>query len=334
MNEPNPTKIEISHRTIIFTLIVLVLSYLTYLIADVLVLFFVSFMVSVAIHPLVLKLKSSKVPEGIAIGVVYTIIMLFLIAIIAGIVPPLITETSKLISQIPIPENLATDLKNINLNLQDINTIASQLNSIPKVLGVFGSAFTFMTLVVTIGVMSFYLLKERKNLHKNIMWIFGGNRTEKQSEAFVDRIEKQIGGWVRGEFFLMLAVGLLTYIGLELLNVGYAVPLAIIAGLLEILPNIGPTIAAIPAIAIAFITFQSATMPLAVTALYILIQQLENSFIVPFVMKKAIGINPIATIMLILIGFKLGGVGGAALAIPLFLTIKVVIQEYLKIKKI
>jgi predicted PurR-regulated permease PerM len=250
---------------------------------------------------------------------------------IAAVVPPMVTETAKLINQIPIPPALAENINNYHLDTATLNTLAGQLDSIPKVLGMIGSTVGFFAVLIIMIVMSFYLLKERPRLHKNLIWLFGRTQTERQAELFVDRIEHQIGGWVRGEFALMLIVGLLTYLGLLLLNVSYALPLAIMAGLLEILPSIGPTLSAIPAVIIAFLT-TSPTMAVAVLALYVLVQQLENSLIVPIVMKRAVGINPLATIVLILIGLRLGGIGGAALAIPLFLSGQVIFKEYRRFK--
>lgn len=325
-------KIEISHKTIIFTVVFLALLYITYLILDVLLLLFIAFLISTAINPLVTKLENYKIPRSLSIAVVYILLLGGLVGAIAGIVPPLVTETSKLIAQIPIPDSISNDIKNLNINLQDLDVIASQLNSIPKVLGVIGSAFTVVAIMLTVLVVSFYVLKERKNLYKSFVWIFAENKAKEKAENFVNRIEEQIGGWVRGELALMLIVGTLTFIGLRLLNISFALPLAIIAGLFEILPSIGPTISAIPAIIIAFIT-TTPTMAIAVTALYILVQQLENSFIVPFIMRKAAGINPIVTILTVLIGFRLGGFGGAALSIPLYLVLRVSYKEYLKIKK-
>jgi len=325
-------KIEISHKTIIFTVVFLALLYITYLILDVLLLLFIAFLISTAINPLVTKLENYKIPRGLSIAVVYILLLGGLVGAIAGIVPPLVTETSKLIAQIPIPESISNDIKNLNINLQDLDVIASQLNSIPKVLGLIGSAFTVVAVMLTVLVVSFYILKERKHLYKSFVWIFAENKAKEKAENLVNRIEQQIGGWVRGELALMLIVGTLTFIGLRLLNISFALPLAIIAGLFEILPSIGPTISAIPAIIIAFIT-TTPTMAIAVTALYILVQQLENSFIVPFIMRKAAGINPIVTILTVLIGFRLGGFGGAALSIPLYLVLRVSYKEYLKIKK-
>src|SRR5690606_25972552 len=114
-----------------------------------------------------------------------------------------------------------------------------------------------------------------------------------------------------------------TYVGLMLLGVPYAVPLAIIAGLLEIIPNIGPTISAIPAILVPLLVMHDPVTALFVAALYIIIQQVENNVLVPKIMQSAVGIHPLITILLIIIGLKLSGVAGAILAVPLFLVGKV-----------
>jgi len=123
---------------------------------------------------------------------------------------------------------------------------------------------------------------------------------------------------------LMLIIGCLTFIGLYFLNVPYVLILALIAGLFEIIPYIGPIIAAIPAVILAFLV--SPLLALLVVVLYIVIQQLENYVIVPQIMKKAVGLNPIVIIVVMLIGAKLAGVLGLILAVPLTASV----AEFLK----
>jgi len=206
------------------------------------------------------------------------------------------------------------------------------LTSVPKLLGVVGSAFSALIVTITVGVITFYLLQEKQNLHKHLQWLFGDGKAEAKAQLFVAKIDEQIGGWVRGELTLMFVIGATTYIGLRLLNIDFALPLAILAGIFELLPSIGPTIAAIPAVGVALFS-GSPIMAIWVLVLYLVIQQLENSFIVPVVMNKAVGLNPIATILLLLTGFRLGGISGAVLAIPLFLVIKVTVNEFYKSAK-
>ena len=140
-------------------------------------------------------------------------------------------------------------------------------------------------------------------------------------------LDHQLGGWVRAQLFLCLLIGLITYLGLRLMGIDYALPLGILAGLLEIIPHIGPTVAAVPSV----IAGLALSLPhgLAVAGLYFVIQQLENSVLVPRIMKQAVGVNPLITILALMIGFKLGGVGGAILAIPTFLMIQIIYKEVL-----
>jgi predicted PurR-regulated permease PerM len=123
----------------------------------------------------------------------------------------------------------------------------------------------------------------------------------------------------------------MTYFGLRILGIEFALPLALLAGVLEIIPNIGPILSSIPAI-VAGLAF-SPLMGLAVAALYFLIQQLENTLIVPKVMEKTAGVNPLVTILSLAIGFKLGGIVGAILAVPVVLLIQVVSSEVFASKR-
>jgi predicted PurR-regulated permease PerM len=122
----------------------------------------------------------------------------------------------------------------------------------------------------------------------------------------------------------MTIIGLFSYVGYSILGLKYAIPLAIVAGFLEVIPTIGPTVATILASLIA-LTISPITA-LFTVIFGILVQQLENSFIVPKIMSKSVGLNPLVTIVLITAGGKLAGIGGALLAIPLFLTIQAIFK--------
>ena len=146
-------------------------------------------------------------------------------------------------------------------------------------------------------------------------------------DRFINSLELQLGGWVRGQLLLMTVIGVVTYIGLTALGIPYALPLAIIAGLLEAVPNIGPTLASLPAIAIALFTI-SPTMAGIVVLLYVVIQQLENNIIVPKIMASAANVSPLIAIVVIITGLKLGGVVGTLLSVPLFLFVRTIIEQY------
>ena len=139
-----------------------------------------------------------------------------------------------------------------------------------------------------------------------------------------DKAEKRLNAWFWGELTLMTVVGIFTFIGLNLIGIRYALPLAVLAGLLEVVPNMGPVISAVPAVLIGM-TYSYFT-GFSTLALYFIIQQLENTFIVPFIMKRAVGLTPIVTLIALIVGGKLGGVMGILLAIPLFLFLETVLM--------
>ena len=130
---------------------------------------------------------------------------------------------------------------------------------------------------------------------------------------------------------MALTIGVATYIGLTLIGIPYSLALAIFAGIMEIVPIIGPIISAIPAIIIAF---TSSLWLTAITVfLYFIIQQVEAQFIVPMVMKRAVGFPPVVTIIALMVGAKLAGVVGALLSIPTVVIVEIVISEYMKMKE-
>jgi predicted PurR-regulated permease PerM len=322
------TKIEISHRTIIFTVFFLIGLWLLYEIRQILVALFVSLILMSAINPTVDRLEKYRLPRWLAILLVYLVIFILLGGMMTVIITPLIEQTSSFINKsIFYLENIGY----FGINSNVIASQLSQLGTIPANLLKFTMDF-FSNLVGIIALffITFYLLLERKNLNQYLIMIFGQEK-EKEATILINKIEKRLGGWVRGELTLMVLIGLMSYIGLRLLGVEFALPLAILAGLLEILPNIGPVISAIPAILTGLMI--SPMMALAIMALYFLIHQSENALVAPKVMQKVVGLNPLVTILSLTIGFKLAGVSGAILAVPTVLVIQEITSWFWSLKR-
>ena len=170
---------------------------------------------------------------------------------------------------------------------------------------------------------------ERRNFGKHLGLLFGGDKSQKIS-SILDKIENNLGGWLRGELVLMFSVGTLTYLGLLVLGVESALSLAILAGVLEIIPNLGPVISAIPAVLVAMTV--SPALALGTAALYWLVQLLENNFLVPKVMGSVVGVNPVVVILGLMTGFRLNGPLGAVMAIPVIIILKILLSDIYKSK--
>ena len=316
-------KIEISHRTIIFTILFLLSLWFIYKAFYVLILFFISFVLMTALNPLVNRIESWRLPRVVAILITYVLVISIVTFIIASVIPPLVEQTTILARNLTLPWS---ELQLIQLDISNFNNQLESLSrNVVGALNIILGAASNLLAIFTIGVMTFYLLMERKNLTSYLEVLFGDGQRKKRAEDFMNNIEAKLGGWVRGQLTLMFIIGVMAYIGLRFLGVSFALPLALLAGLMELIPNIGSTIAAIPAVIVAFTI--SPALALGVVFWYIVMQQVENNLIVPQVMKRTVGVHPLITITAMMIGFTLGGIGGIILAVPVFLLSQVIVHD-------
>lgn len=317
-------KIEISQKTIIFTVALLLSLWFLYQVRSIIVLLFIAFILMTAVNPLIKLARKIKLPTIVVMLVVYFGLIALISTVIASLVPAVVQQTKDITLRLPTYMHNLEDIFNAQF---DPNVIGGYLNSIPSnLLKIAAGAFSNIMNVLALFFMSYYLVIERPHLHKYLIRFFENHDAEAKAEALVLAVEHQVGGWVRGELVLMVIIGVLTYAGLALLGVPYALPLAVLAGLLEAVPNLGPTIAAIPAILIGLTV--SPVIAIGTLILSIIIQQLENNLIVPKVMQSATGTQPLVTIIVLLIGFTLGGIAGAVLSMPIYLTVQTVIKAF------
>lgn len=335
------TTIEISLKSVLLVIAMLLLLVIAWKVRGVLVAFFVAYVLMSGFAPLVDRLSKAGVHKTLAVVLTYVLAIGFLAVLLFSVIPPLIEQIREFITNLPTYVNWLLDNLNrwlaTNFNSGSVpgvtseniaNVLSSKLDTaLANILNVAKNALSVFVSFITIAVFTFYLLLERDRLKKNLFRVFPHLPKEK-IPALAHKIEEKLGAWVRGEIVLMLVVGVATYIGLTILRVDFALPLAVIAGFLEIIPMFGPTIAAIPAVVIAFV--QSPIQAIAVIALYILVQQLENNFLVPKIMERAVGISPLVTIFALSIGGTIFGIIGAAMAVPAAAIVQVVVEDYLE----
>ncbi|MGB9707171.1 MAG: AI-2E family transporter [Microgenomates group bacterium] len=321
----NIEKIEISSRTIIFTVLFLILLKLLWMARDVLFSLFIAFIVMSAVKPAVTKLKKIGIPNFFAVLIVF---LSFLSLIIYGLywfLPPFISEVIVFIKI--LPQNLEKLLPNINdfINFSYVTRYLPDITN--QFFNLIKNVFSNAVFLISTIFFSFYFTLE-EDFIKKFLVVFFEEKKAQQAVVIFEKIEKRLQSWFWGELILMMIVGVLTYIGLNLIGIKHALFLAVIAGLLEVVPNIGPVLSTIPALIVAL--GQSYFLGLSVLALYFIVQQLENNLIVPVVMKNAVGLNPIITLVALLIGGRVGGALGVLLAIPLTLFIETLILEIIK----
>jgi len=319
-----PIKIEISHRTIVFTVVLLLVVWLLYSIREIILGFFISLLIMSILNPTVTKFSRYKIPRPMSVFIVYLMMLSFAGIVIALLIPPLITQSSNFVANAP------KYLDSIGVfgpyTEHVLGQLFAQIGILPGRLAKLTlSVLSNVLAVVTVLVFSFYLLVYRDKLYKQLGY-FLGSRRKKEAVKVLDLLEKKLGGWFRAQLFLMFMIWISTYLGLLILGIPYALPLSILAGLLEIVPNIGPVIAAIPAVIIGFGI--SPIMGVATLALGFLIQQAENYLLTPKIMEKTVGVNPIVTLLAMAIGFKLAGIIGILISIPCVVSIYALSEEY------
>lgn len=321
-------KIEISYKTIVFTIFFTLFLLFLYQIRKIILFLFISLIFVSALSPIVDKMEKFKIPRRLAVFLIYLLIILTLVLIIASVMPIVISQTVSLIERLP---SFLTRIGFYRLNLKPSDYSQHLVNLPQNIFRIVISTFSGIIGIFAFLVVSFYLLMERKKLSKYLHFLFA-EEGEKKTEKFILSLEQKLGGWVRGQIILMFIIGLLSYLGLKLLALDYALPLALLAGFLEFIPNIGPTVAMVPAAVVGFA--YSLPMGFAVIALYFSIQQLENNIIVPKVMEKTVGLHPLITLLSLMVGFKIGGFAGSVLSVPLVLFIKVFFETFFPFKKI
>ncbi len=315
----NTTKIEISLKSVLLIILTLILLLLAWKIRGILMGIFIAFILMSGFAPLVDWLVKKGFNKTVSVVITYFLLISFFVGILFFVIPPLIAQTREFLTNLPIYVSWVTgtfgntSIPGVYID-SIIGILLSKLDSaLSNILTVALNAFSLFVTFITVAVFSFYLLLERESIKRNIH-IFFPHLPKQRVYSLSYKIEEKLGAWVRGQALLMVIIGVTTYIGLTILGVEFALPLAVIAGLLEIVPIIGPIVSVIPAVLVAFI--QSPILAVGVVALYLLIQQLENTIIVPKLMEKAVGLSPLLIIFALLVGGSLFGLLGAIIAVP------------------
>lgn len=341
---PKPEKqvfnITISTSTIFKLVGIFILFYFLYLIRDIALILFVSLILSSAFDPWVDWMQRRKIPRGIGILLIYLVVMGVIAGTIFMLAPAITKEvlafsenfpryTDKLIQsysairEYSVQHGLADQLKN------SFGTISSNLQAAAG--NLFSGVWSFVGGIFSLAlifVITFYMTVEEEAI-KKLVWAIAPQKKRYYVMSLINRMQKKINAWLKGQLILSLSIFVLTMAVLTPIKaMEYKLVLAIIAGICEAVPYIGPTLAAIPAVLLALTV--SPWLALIVAGLYWGIQLIENNLLVPKVMQKAVGLNPIVSIAVLMIGFNIGGVMGAILSIPVATAASVFIGDILE----
>ena len=291
--------------------------------------FFLAIILAYILNPLVEFLENRRIPRHLGILAIYAVFFSSAFILAITTIPTLILELQKLAERIPdytrqfqsfilnlqsdyqrikIPESLRVVLDQNIMELQEgIQTALERVSQ--TVLGMFSHLFT----IVVIPLLVYYILRDMDNLKRSFVLLFP--KTYRMWVSTMgSEMDRTLGAYFRGMLLICFLVGFLTYIGLLLIGLDFALLLGIIAGITNIIPYFGPLIGAVPAVLIALLT--TPTLVLKVILVIVVVQQLESQVIAPQILGRSLGLHPLLVIFVLILGGKFFGLAGLIFAVP------------------
>ncbi len=311
-------------KTAIFIGMAIFLIWFISQIQSVALLAFASFVLACSLTPAVDKLSSFKhISRGLASTIVIITTLLVILLFFVPIISMSIQEINQFVSNIPALVDKSVEFLSSKtlmgkslieyIDLGSITSASSQVASglVNKSINITVAFMEAMTVIITMGVIVFYLIYEKNLLRDALIAIFPHKMKQRAKEVY-ESIEKKVGGYVIAQILSMTTIAILTAIGLMLLDVQYSVLLGLIAGLLDIIPIVGPTIALVLGVLCAL--QQGWVVVLLVVAVYLLAQWISNNFVRPYVFGKFLDLHPVIIIFAFLIAAQFLGVWGVILS--------------------
>lgn len=346
--ENKSVKFEISFRSIWLVLISILVVWLTINLWEVVALIFGSYIVSAALSPLAIKLSKQKIGKfeisySLAIFVVFIGFISALGLLIWAIIGPTYGEFVSLANRLnTLPAELIEryKLRDI-LGATQVNELQSKLGTElsnfvgsfvqnPEQLLTIGRSLASAALsLITFIAIVLYQISNPGKVRGFLVSFFDDSS---KGEKLVLDVEKKLGSWMQGQLTLMTVMGLISYIAFLAMGIPFALPLALLVGLLDIVPVVGPLIAYFFVLIIT-LALSEPWQVVAATIFFVLLQQAEANFLVPKIMENSVGLDPIVIIVALLVGSTLMGVTGAVLSVPFAAILMIIYQDWLETRK-
>ncbi len=351
----NTVKIEVPPKTIITILLVVLGIYLLFQLFYVFIIFFFAFVLASATLPLITSLINKGLPRWLSIIVVYLLFLTLLGAIVTLIITPFVSETDSFVKEI----NKATEQSLENLKDYQFEFLGAYGEDLQRSLvdyidnfsaemvpALLGSADAFSTavdavmgfggaivIIATIIIISVYIVADHDRVVDAVLLRISGDEKRDRIRKLIVDVEHKLGRWLIGQGTVSLVIGCITWIILTIFNVPFALPLALAAALLEVVPNLGPVLVSIPIVLISLLT-QGPLIAVLVVLCYIILQQFQSYFLTPRIMGGVIGLHPLLVFVGMITGFTLAGLLGAVLAVPTLVLLRIAYEFYKDLQKL
>jgi predicted PurR-regulated permease PerM len=330
--------VHINTGTMVKGLLLLLLVAALYFLKDLVLIVLTAIVIASAIEPAARWFMKFKIPRVFAVLFVYVIVLVSIFGILYLFLPPILEEAFNFFGTLPMylesleqlnpftGSGLLGDVGESGFSIKEtLESVQTYISSIAGgVLGTVSVVFGGLMSLILIIVFSFYFAVQETGVD-DFLRVVTPIKHQKYVLNLWKRSQFKIGRWMQGQLMLALIVGILVYLGLTILGVKYALLLALVAGVFELIPVFGPILSAIPAVLFGFVD-GGVTLGLLVIGLYLIIQQFENHLIYPLVVTKVVGVPPLLVILALIIGAQVAGFLGVILSVP----VAAAIQEFVK----
>lgn len=331
--------LDLTLKILLRIVLVALACYLIYYLRGVVVLIIAAVLTSIALEPVVGRMMRRGLSKTWAVIIIYSLLIIGGITVLALFVPLLFSELQSFGRMWPeYSLRLYTALSAIQTYFAQFGIVfdPAQLeqqfslslnNNLNNILGYTKDIFNAFVHFIGYIFLALYLSLNEKGLDQ-LALIVTPDEYHDQALSIVRKIHEKISQWLYGQLILMLLAFIIYYIGLTLLGVPYALAIALFGALMELLPYLGPILAAIPAIFIGLLV--SPILGLSALIFYTLAHQVEAHILAPQVMKRSAELNPVAFILAVLIGYELAGPLGIILSVPVTMILSVFVEDLLQ----
>lgn len=299
--------------------------------------FLIALIISYVLNPIVRLLNERKVPRTMAVLLIYAVFVTSVIVVVMNLTPMFVKQFGELNEHMPeltmraqglfdglndnrmVPESVRSGINNALAKAEDglAHFVENFVNGI-------GSTINMLMVAFIVPFLAFYILKDYRLIEKTVLATVPRAHRKNAIKLVID-IDTALGNYIRGQFLVCLLVGLLAYVGYWMIGMPYALLLASIVAVFNIIPYLGPFFGAAPAIVMA--STVSFKMVLFVVVVNLIVQILEGNVISPQVVGRTLHMHPLLIIFALLIGGELAGIIGLILAVPCFAVLKVIVQH-------
>lgn len=346
VNNMKRVEIDLSPRLILFCLFLLGLFFYSKQLLAIVMFIFLAFVIMSTMRPVVSWLTGRKIPKTWAVGIAYLVFFILIQTVLVLVFVPFVNQLASLVAVIPKwVDDLLFYIKDITFAgySVDINIVSEYITDFIKtfptadnfknVANFLSDMFGTGAFLLTSIVFSIYLVSEHDTFADVLLLRIISDEKRERVRKLVFDVERKLGSWVLGQAFVSTLSATFCGIVLYILGVPFALSLAIITGLLGVIPNVGTSLAGIIMGLVALLT-EGPVSALIIVSAFVLYQPLENSVIIPKVMGDAVGLKPVVVLLGVMIFLIMFGVGGGFVAVPIMVIMKIMYEFYIDLQKL